>query len=120
MSKSKESKLVRNIYNVTNVQWSRLRRSRRYQRASCKDACDHITDRLKDEVLDGIFIDLNERSTSKSYQQQKRTLRRIVEKRTAQAAHKFTRHSQTKYAESTRRTYMKRCMGAIEAIRQAV
>lgn len=107
------------LSEIENLQWSRLRKARRYQRATRRVACNKIVTDIQHNALDGIFIDLNENNASKSYQVQKRILRRIVEKKCAQAASKSTKHYSPRFQESTSRTYIKHCMCQIDSIRKA-
>lgn len=67
--------------------WAMLARGIKYQKAAVKDSCHRVTNQVKEELFDGIFLNLNERNNSKSSSKQKRILRRIVEKRLAQKAH---------------------------------
>lgn len=53
-----------------------------------KEVCEVTTQRIEKEVLDGIFLNLNSKVQSQSTKVQNRILRRIVEKRQAQANHK--------------------------------
>ena len=68
--------------------WELLARGTRYQKAAVKDSCYRITLQVKEELFDGIFLNLNDHNNSKSSSNQKRILRRIVEKRLAQKAHR--------------------------------
>ena len=84
---------VNAVYRKLNENWKRVENSGRYQRANVKDAALKTSRGIEQELLDGIFLNLNERSQEKSYKVQGRILRRIVEKRHAQATHKvYGRH----------------------------
>lgn len=81
--KRKAINIQRNIIN----RWGEKERSDKYRRAAAKQLRRLTTEKIEAEVLDGIFLNLNERSRSKSRSVQNRILRRIVEKRLSQANH---------------------------------
>ena len=87
--RAKEAKARRKV----NEEWQRIESSGKYYKAATRVAGWETTDRIADEVLDGIFLCLNARNGGKSASEQKRLLRRIVEKRQAQAVHAKTRNS---------------------------
>lgn len=87
--KAKEAKARRKV----NEDWRKVESTSIYRKAATRKAGWNTTDRIADEVLDGIFLSLNTRNEDKSASEQKRLLRRIVEKRQAQAVHAKTRKS---------------------------
>lgn len=93
--------------------WRHAEKGERYQKYAIKESCFRITDTLKEEVMDGIFLNLNDRNANKPYSVQKRTLRRIVEKRQAQAVHHTLGHTQDAYAMRMERKAISRCMESI-------
>lgn len=86
--RTKEAKAHRKV----NEEWQRIESSHKYCKAAAKRVGRDTTDRIADEVLDGIFLSLNTWNDEKSASEQKRLLRRIVEKRQAQAIHAKTRN----------------------------
>ncbi len=86
------------------VEWERISHRRSYQKAATREACSSTTLSLVDELFDGIVLELNERNSKKSYGAQKRILRRIVEKRQAQSAHRCVRRAADGLARYLRRT----------------
>ena len=76
--------------------WERLGRSAKYQKSAAKMSCRNLTQALKEELFDGILLNL--RGDDKSYRCQKRILRRIVEKRQAQSMHRIVGRSGDRYA----------------------
>lgn len=88
-SRAKEVKARRKV----NEDWQRIESTGKYRKAVARGAGWNTTDRIADEVLDGIHLRLNARNDEKSTSEQKRLLRRIVEKRQAQAIHAKTRNS---------------------------
>lgn len=87
--KAKEVKARRKA----NEDWKRIESTGKYRKAAIRGAGWNTTDRIAEEFLDGIFLNLKARDGEKSASEQKRLLRRIVEKRQAQAIHAKTRKS---------------------------
>lgn len=85
--KAKEAKARRKV----NEEWQRVESTGKYRKAVARNVGRDTTDRIADEVFDGIFLSLNTRNGEKSASEQRRLLRRIVEKRQAQAVHVKTR-----------------------------
>lgn len=91
---NKESQRLKNLKieadarRKVNAEWERVASLRRYKRAAVKHACDSATAMIQNECFDGILMQLNSRSESKSNNSQKRVLRRIIEKRQAQSIHR--------------------------------
>lgn len=81
-----------------NEDWQRIESTCKYRKAAARGAGWNTTDRIADEILDGIFLNLKARDVEKSASEQKRLLRRIVEKRQAQAIHAKTRKSRDRKA----------------------
>ena len=76
--------------------WERLKQNTKYQMAVAEESCNLLTQELKEELFDGILLNL--RAENKSYRCQKRTLRRIVEKRQAQTMHRIVGRSGDRYS----------------------
>lgn len=93
-SRAKEAKARRKV----NEDWQRIESTSKYRKAAARGAGWNTTDRIADEILDGIFLNLKARDGEKSASEQKRILRRIVEKRQAQAIHAKTRKSRDRKA----------------------
>ena len=95
--------------------WALVTQGVKYRKAAAKESCNRLTLLLEEELFEGIFLNLSERNGMKSYSCQKRILRRIVEKRQAQSAHRlagrsgnmFTRQLQ-RYCASQSLDYLKR------------
>ena len=68
--------------------WMHAEKSVRYKAMATEAIYEFTTLKIEAEILDGIFLRLNVRNQSKSSNVQNRLLRRIVEKRQAQANHK--------------------------------
>lgn len=91
-SKSKKLPISRaiieaNARRAVNKRWKQMERTNGYHCALMREICKATTAKIEEEVLDGILLQLKERNESKSASAQNRLLRRIVEKRQAQATH---------------------------------
>lgn len=84
----KRKKAEANARRKINKSWKTIENTPRYRSASAKEVCAAITKKIEIEVLDGGFLNLRIKSQGKSTNVQNRLLRRIVEKRQAQANHK--------------------------------
>lgn len=90
----KEAKARREM----NKKWERMEIMPKYRHAIIRQSCRDITALIQDECFDGILLQLNPRSESKSYKEQKRLLRRIIEKRQAQAIHRKIGRTNDRFA----------------------
>ena len=79
--------------------WALLAKGVKYRKAAAKESCDRLTLLLEEELFDGIFLNLSGRNGMKSYSCQKRILRRIVEKRQAQSAHRLAGRSGNRFTK---------------------
>lgn len=92
-----------NARRKVNKKWVCLEGLRCYQQAATREGCSNITATIQKECFDSILLHLSSLSESKSYNTQKRILRRIVEKRQAQLIHRtigrtidrFSKHMET-------------------------
>jgi hypothetical protein len=101
------------IQKETNKRWMFLETTHKYRRSLAKETGNKTTEALKSELLDGLFITLNGRNNSKSDKEQARLVRRIVEKRQAQAAHHKIGRTDDLYASKVSRGNACKCMLAI-------
>lgn len=93
--------------------WERLGRSAKYQKSAAKMSCSNLTQALKEDVFDGIFLNFRGDAANKSYNQQKRNLRRIVEKRQAQSMHRIVGRSGDRYASHMVHHYVGKSMNQL-------
>lgn len=116
----KNKKAEANARRKLNKSWEKVESTPRYRSASAKEVCDTITKKIEIEVLDGILLNLSIRSQTKPTNVQNRILRRIVEKRQAQANHK--KHGRTEDLTSIHISIAStsRCMEVIRKKRFAV
>lgn len=90
--------------------WQQLAQRFKYQKAASRVSCSRTTQMLEEELFDGILLNLNERNSKKSYCSQKRILRRIVEKRQAQMAHRHIGRSDNMFANHMQRQCVSQSM----------
>lgn len=114
-NQAKESKVRKRLYE----NWQRVEATDKYQRAVAKSSGKQMTEKIAEEVLDGIFLNLNRRSQDKSWSEQKRILRRIVEKRQAQAIHLGTKKSRNRKTARAVVSNTSRCMVRLNDLRFA-
>ena len=113
--RAKEAKARRKV----NEDWQMVESTGKYRKAAVRRAGWDTTDRIVDEVLDGIFLSLNTRNGEKSASEQKRLLRRIVEKRQAQAVHAMTRKNRDRKAAVAVIINTSKCMERLHHLRFA-
>lgn len=77
--------------------WALMAKGIKYRKAAEKESCDRLTQILEEELFDCILLNLSGRNGMKSYTCQKRILRRIVEKRQAQSAHRRVGRTGSRY-----------------------
>ena len=83
--------------------WAIVARCIKYRKAAVNESCGRLTQILEEELFDGIFLNLSGRNGMKSYNCQKRILRRIVEKRLAQSAHRLAGRSGNMFTRQLQR-----------------
>lgn len=111
----KEAKARRKV----NEDWQRMESTGKYRKALAREAGRNTTERIADEVLDGIFLTLNTRNSRNSVSEQKRLLRRMVEKRHAQALHAKTRKSRDRKTAIAVIINTSKCMERLHHLRFA-
>lgn len=111
----KSKKAEANARRKVNKSWEKMEHTPRYRSASVKEVCDTITKKIEVEVLDGILLNLNLniKSQAKPASVQNRILRRIVEKRQAQANHKKYGRTEDLTSVHVSITSTSHCMEAI-------
>ena len=90
--------------------WARAGKRMSYKRAAVRETYRHTTDEMKDELFDGILISLSPRNSHKGTGAQMRVLRRIAEKRQAQAAYRYIGRSDDLLTERITSACGKNCM----------
>ena len=94
--------------------WALLAKCVRYRKAAAKESCDRLTQILEGELFDGILLNLKGRNGMKSYACQKRILRRIVEKRQAQSAHRRAGRSGNRFTKQLQHYYASQSLGFLQ------
>ena len=94
--------------------WEKKSETLRYRTAAAKERCVQAMAMLKDELFDGFQPRLKGQNCNKSHSAQKRLVRRIVEKRMAQAIHHAMGHERSRML--TDQT-SKHCCACLEAFR---
>lgn len=97
-SRIKKSKKEANARRAIAKKWQSLSHRRAYKRASAKTYCKLTTDTIKEELFEGIILNLNESNNEKSYKTKIKILRRIVEKRQAQSIHRRIGRTESRFA----------------------
>lgn len=115
----KSKKAEANARRKVSKSWEKVEHIPRYRSASAKYVCDAITRKIEIEVLDGILLNLSIKSQAKSPSVQNRILRRIIEKRQAQANHKKFGRTENLTSIHISITGTSRCMEAIRKKRFA-
>lgn len=107
-----------NARRMVAKSWALLAKGVKYQKAAVKESCYRLTSILKEELFDGIFLNLNVRNSVKSYSCQKRILRRIVDKRQAQFVHRLACKSDRRFKEHLQRYYAGQSMDCLQRYHQ--
>lgn len=98
--------------------WALIGAGNKYQKAAVRESCSLITSEIKENFINGSYLDLREKNSVKSDNVQKRILRKVVEKRQAQALHRITRHTQDLFASHCVRECCSKSMKEINLFRR--
>ena len=107
MNKSQKQKMTReeieaNARRKIAQNWSKISKGIKYRKATVRVGCGRVTSHLKNELFDGVLINLQDRNNQKPYGVQKRILRRIVEKRQAQQTHHNIGRTENRFSSHIR------------------
>ena len=116
MGKNKKGQKLK---NTANEMWKNAEKDPKYRKAVTKSAYRTTTKKIVAEVLDGIFLELNEKSQDKSLSVQNRILRRIVEKRQAQTVHRISGNLHDMKAHHLAKSMTSECISYIRKRRFA-
>lgn len=94
--------------------WGCMAKRKKYVNAVTRDFCCSVTSELIEECLDGVCLNLSMSNRMKSDRVQKRILRRIVEKRQAQAFHNRVKGAHGLYASHIEKNCCSNCMERIQ------
>ena len=115
----KNKKVEVNTRRRINKSWQEIEDTPRYHSMLARKTCDITNRKIEIEVLDGILLNLNVRNQTKPTSVQYRILRRIVEKRQAQANHKKYGHTEELTSIHISIGTKNRCMQAVHKKRLA-
>lgn len=90
--------------------WLYIQSTEKYRNYVALETCHRITESIKAELYDGVSIVLNERNSIKSDKIRKRIIRRIIEKRQAQAAHRKLGRTADLFLQNIERANISRCI----------
>lgn len=102
-----------------NERWHEVERTGKYRRAIGREIYHTTTIRIEAEVMDGILLNLNDRNCDKPMSVQLRLLRRIVEKRQAQANHEKNGRSNSRRTTVINISHTSKNMERLQRRRQA-
>jgi len=94
--------------------WELVAKGVKYRKAAAKESCGRLTQILEGELFDGILLNLKGRNGMKSYACQKRILRRIVEKRQAQSAHRRAGRSGNRFTKQLQHYCASQSLGCLQ------
>ena len=123
-SRSKETKRAKQKQAEANSRrkvaksWAFLGAGNKYRKAAVGESRSRMTSEIKENLINGTIFDLCEKNSMKRDNVQKRILRRIVEKRQAQASHRRTGHTQDLFASHLVRECCSKCMEEINRFRR--
>ena len=115
----RNSKKGKKVKFTANEMWKNAEKDPKYRKAVTKYAYRSTTKKIVAEVLDGIFLELNEKSQEKSSSVQNRILRRIVEKRQAQTVHRISGNLHDMKAQHLAKSMTSECISHIRKRRFA-
>ena len=99
--------------------WQRMENTPKYLSARNNAICHATTQKIEAETMDGILLKLDDRYDNKSLSAKMRVVRRIVEKRQAQAVRSKCDRGDNRYVSSVIIANTGRCMNHIRKLRHA-
>lgn len=90
--------------------WEILAHGLKYKKAAVFESCVRTTMQMEEELFDGILLNLNSRNSRKSYNIQKRILRRIVEKRQAKSVRRQIKRTEDRFTSHMLRSCASKSM----------
>lgn len=100
--------------------WARTGSCMGYKRAAVRETYRSTVENMEEELFDGIILSLSLRNSRKSMSVQMRVLRRIAEKRQAQAAYRYIGRSEDLLTEKVLSTCGKSCMRELRRYRMCM
>lgn len=118
-STKNESRKNAKINRQTIERWLEMEKTGKYRRAMRRETYRTTTIRIETEVMDGVLLNLNDRNSDKPMNVQLRLLRRIVEKRQAQAYHNKNGRTNNRMTTIINISHISRNMERLKRRRQA-
>ncbi len=85
MKAEKKRRAEANARRKVAKRWAMVGKGIKYKHAAARESAKMVAIKIEDDVFDGILLSLSPRHSKHSQNRQRRLLRRIVEKRQAQA-----------------------------------
>lgn len=105
-----DKKAEANARRKVAKRWAKVGSGACYKLAAIRRASIIVEGHIRAEAFDGFLLALSENNSAKSISFQKRILRRIIEKRQAQAVHRYLGHGDDRLPEYLSLTCGKRSM----------
>lgn len=121
-TKTKKNSQKKKMSRITRENTKRLilmQTSPKFRYSMMKDVCKKTTDIIKEEIMDGLFFSLNNRNDLMSENKKRRIVRRIVEKRQAQASHHIVGRTDNLFNASIANECISSCWSEINRLRTA-
>ena len=109
-----------NARRKMNEKWERMEETPQYKNAVVTEVFQSTTKKIAIELFDGILLELNIRNQQKPANVQNRLLRRIVEKRQAQANHQKNGRTDDLTSVHITISCTSKCMDEINKKRRAI
>ena len=91
--------------------WTKIACGIRYKYAATEEMYRNTMQEMENQMSDGVIqLSLSSRYRDKSINVQKRVLRRIIEKKQSQMAHRFFGHTDNLLTKRIANVFSKRCM----------
>lgn len=100
--------------------WAKTGNCMAYKRAAVRETYRNTVDSIEDELFDGIILSLSPHNSRKSTSVQMRVLRRIAEKRQAQAAYRYIGRSEDLLTDKLTSMCCKNCMRELRRYQMCV
>lgn len=100
--------------------WRKMQKGKRYALFAAKEASMHIEQEIKKDLFDGILLCLSSRNEGASMARKRRVLRRIVERKQAQATFRFVGRGDGLLAASVVNRCSSMCMDRLDRYRRCM
>lgn len=111
---AKRKQMEANARRKVAKSWALLAHGVKYQKAATNESCHRATQQIEEELFDGVLLSLRDKNSVKSYSEQKRILRRIVEKRQAQQTHRKVGRTESRFTNHMLRQCASKSMNELK------